>query len=157
MNEIAQITEADFFVYTLPVLLTFAIVYGILSKFDLPEDKSARTIISLVLSLFILPLSEQIMGYLTNLGTGFLMIIVVLLFFMILVQMTGGEEAREVITDEHSRSFGALVILLAVVIFWGAGGFEMIGIGRFLEQIDAATATFLVVISLALYWMVIES
>lgn len=168
----------EFFTYALPWLLTFAIVYGFLQHVEIPKSSSARAVISLVLAFFVMPVAAPIVGFLQGIGTSLILVITGVLFFLVLLELTQTEkypqervegidpETREKVeglppgaeskklTEEHTREFGVIVFIILGVIFWGAGGFDALGVGNFVPAIDLTTLFFLAVLSLAIIWMV---
>lgn len=170
---IEQAVGTEFFTYALPWLLTFAIVYGLLEHYEIPKDKSARAVISLVLAFLVLPAAAPIMSVLTEMGLGLVILFCGILFFLILLELTGtkhreieekegkrGEKVKiisrgsERIHERHTKSFGIIVIILALLIFIGSGGMELIGIE--IPNVNMPLLFFIGIMVLAVWWMAKE-
>ncbi len=163
-----EITQNNFFVYLLPWLLTFAIVFGILEHYNVPKSKSARTIISLVLAFFVIPVSEPVVTILGKMGMGLIMLFAGLLFILILFEITGtrhyigtfedkeGKRGvhKQKITERYYRTFGVALAILAVMIFIGAGGLQYLGYP--VPSINYPLVFFIGIIVLMIWWMVRE-
>ncbi|MFP4115716.1 MAG: hypothetical protein ACLFTQ_00715 [Candidatus Aenigmatarchaeota archaeon] len=175
----ADLLGGEFFEYALPWLLTFAIVYGFLQHYKVPESKSARGVISIVLAFFVMPAAAPVMSFLREVGAGLVVIVTGIIFFLVLLELTRtkkhpgvqehpqtGEEIvpegakgadRQSIVEAHPKTFGALVVIILVVILWGAGGFEIMGLGEIIPMVSWPTLFFLAVLALAIWWMISES
>lgn len=177
-----DIMGSEFFTYALPWLLTFAIVYGFLQHYEIPKSKEARGVISVVLAFFVMPVAQPVMAFLQSIGASLIVIVTGIIFFLVLVELAGtkrgaheGEEhlrggiskqrleqeeqekeGPEPIVRSHPKAFGTIVLVILVVIFWGAGGWEMLGISGITPPINMTTLFFLVMLALALWWMVSE-
>ncbi len=156
MLEIFGMEFADpFFVYALPWLLVFAIVYGLLSQIGegVPKSKSSRAVISTVLAFFSLLFAETIMAFLKQMGSGAIIVLTAFIFYMILEEL-GEEEGTKELVEGHSKGFAIVVIIIITVLFLGAGGAELIGITQMLPAFDPATMVFLAIVAFAIYWMI---
>jgi hypothetical protein len=164
-----DVTQSSFFIYILPWLLTFAIVFGILGHYNIPKSKSARTIISLVLAFFVMPVAAPVVAIIGQLGMGLVMLFAGLLFILILFEMTGTtfykgyldkegkkieKEKKGKITEIYYRGFGVALAILAVMVFIGAGGLEYLGYS--VPTINYPLVFFVGIIVLMIWWMVKE-
>lgn len=158
-------SQNSFFVYILPWLLTFAIVYGILGHYKVPKSNSARTIIALTIAFFILPIAGPVVVILGQLGMGMLILFSGLLFIMILFEITGtrkitgkvteqGKLERKKITEHYYKSFGVALAILAVMVFIGAGGLGYLGYS--VPGINYPLVFFVGILVLIIWWMVQE-
>jgi len=158
-----DITQSSFFVYLLPWLLTFAIVYGITEHYKIPKSNAARTLISLVLAFFVMPVAAPIMGIIGQLGMGLVLLFCGILFIIILFEMTGtkhhlgvvdGKVHNKKITEKYYRVFGGALLVLAVMVFIGAGGLAYLGYN--VPTINYPLLFFIGIIVLMIWWMVRE-
>ena len=158
-------SQNSFFVYILPWLLTFAIVYGILGHYKVPKSNSARTIIALAIAFFILPIAGPVVVILGQLGMGMLILFSGLLFIMILFEITGtrkltgnvtekGKLERKKITEHYYKSFGVALAILAIMVFIGAGGLGYLGYS--FPSINYPLVFFIGILVLIIWWMVQE-
>jgi hypothetical protein len=160
---IKGLEQAGFFAYVLPFLLTLAISYGILEHYDMPRNRSARAIISLMLAFFVLPTAGLIAPFLYGIAKGLVVvgagILMVIIFIEILGYKAGGKQN---IFETHPRSFGLVLIMIAGLVFISAGGLSILGINlprltmpRISEQM-VAMFFFLAVIALGVWWMAVR-
>ncbi|UCG95724.1 MAG: hypothetical protein JSV92_01600 [archaeon] len=162
-------SQSSFFIYVIPWLLTFAIVYGILGHYNVPKNNSARTIIALVIAFFIMPIAGPVVGILGQLGMGMLILFAGVLFIMILFEITGTrhyvgiaekgkkvDEKRHKITEVHYRSFGVAIAILVAMVFVGAGGLQYLGYNVSLGAINYPLVFFIGILVLIIWWMVKE-
>jgi len=146
-GEISELLGIQFFSYVLPWLLTFAIVYGVLSNIreGLPESKSARTIIGVVLAFAITPALSPYITSLMEFSAGFIVLVSGFLVFVILVEVLGiqGEEEVKIqdkqgntrkvkqpkpIFEAYPKLFSIIIGLLALLVFIGSGTHEAMGV-----------------------------
>lgn len=147
----------EFFVYALPWLLVFALVYGILSQIGhegIPSSDSARVVIAIVLAFFSLLFAQPLMAFLQAMGGSTIVILTGFLFFLILLELTGTEGGAMNFVGKHPGKFGLVLLIIIVTLFIGSGGFEMIGLGEIFPPLNPATVFFLVVVALSIWWMV---
>ncbi len=154
--------QNSFFVILLPWLLTFAIVYGILQHYKIPKSPSARAIISIVFAFFTIPVAEPLMTIIGNMGASLVIAITGILFLLILFEITGTryvpeepkseEEIKQRITQKYYKEFTFGVIVLAILIFIGAGGLQLLGIT--IPSINYPLLFFFAVMVIVIIWMV---
>lgn len=159
-------SQNSFFIYVIPWLLTFAIVYGILGHYKVPKSNSARTIIALVLAFFVMPVAAPVVAILGQLGMGMLILFGGLLFIMILFEITGtrtylghdekGKKVTAKVTEHHYRSFGIAIAILVAMVFIGAGGLEYLGFSIYFGTINYPLVFFIGILVLIVWWMVKE-
>ncbi len=154
--DIASITLPEILLW----LLTYAVVYGVLSQAGIPQSKAARSIIALVAGFFVLmsnPLS--VLAVLSQVTSDMLLVIIALLSFLVFVEMMGVKIGGQ---KPHEHSSVAKIIFLALIviataIFVSAGGLELLGwrsAGIF--NISWNTLFFIIVIVGAIWWMISE-
>lgn len=154
-------------------LLSFAIVYGILSMVNIPKQKSIQGIIAIVLAFMVLlAVPAALITTLSTLSTGLVVVMLGILVFLVLVEaagmkhyekrkITGKTEAGEPyelpaleeipLFTKHKEILAAALVIIAVLIFVGAGGLNLIG---FKLNIDITGVAFLIMIILAVLWMI---
>ncbi|MBI5355497.1 MAG: hypothetical protein HZB68_03515 [Candidatus Aenigmarchaeota archaeon] len=177
-GEIQTLVGSEFFVYLLPWLFVFAVVYGILSHTGnggIPKSNSARAVISLVSAFAILPVAPTIIGRLTQLSMGFVIVVSALLVFIILIELLGVKSMKKgpigqdpsgkvimgdvptSIFEAHGKTFAVLVIIIAGLLFAGSGGFDILGI-RFIsvDPTQFPLLFFMGVIALIIWWLTAE-
>ena len=156
MLEIFGLEFADsFFIYALPWLLVFAVVYGFLSQMNIPKEDSPRAIIAIVLAFFSLLFAEPLMAFLKTFGGSTIVVLTGILFFLILLEMTHSKGAIDYIS-QHTRATGLIILGIVVVLFLGSGGGGLIGLERITQHINPVTVFFLAVVVLAIWWMMNE-
>ncbi|RLJ03226.1 MAG: hypothetical protein DRP11_01370 [Candidatus Aenigmatarchaeota archaeon] len=155
---VQNLESAGFFSYILPWLLTLAIVFGVLEHYEMPKSKSARAVISLVAAFTVLPLGGLIAPFLTGLVRGFIAIAAGILVAIIFVEMLGYKVSdTKNIFQEHPTEFGIVMILIAILVFIGAGGMKLLGWEFKVGENTLAMLFFLAVISLGVWWITAES
>lgn len=157
-------------------LLSFAIVYGVLSMANIPKSKAVQAIIAIVLAfLTLMAVPATLISTLSTLSTGLLVVMLGLLVFIVMIEAAGikhyekkagvakhpetgkdvlvpGFEEVELFT-KHRGIMAAALIIIAVLLFVGAGGLNMLG---FQVSIDLTGVVFIVLIILAVLWMIKE-
>lgn len=170
------LSGGQFFTYALPWLLTFAIVYGFLEHYEVPKSVQARAVISVVLAFFVMPMAAPVMAFLQQIGASLIIAVTGIIFFLVLLELTQtkkreekeyihpqtGEQRKGVspsksVIEGHPKTFGAIVLVILGVIFWGAGGFQAAGLEGIIPRISWPTLFFLGILALAIWWMVSES
>ena len=164
------LSQTKFFTYAIPWLLTFAVVFGILEHYQMPRSNSARTIISLVIAFFVMPVAEPMMTIIAKMGMGMLILFAGLLFILILFEIAGvrtkfvGESTKEGKVKIKSverpiqtfyKHFGIAVAILAVMVFIGSGGLEYLGYTS-IPRINYTLVFFIGAILLIIWWMIKE-
>ena len=111
-------------------LLTLAVVYGILSHLELPKSPTARGVISIVVSFLVLIAiaATQAATFLSNLFTGAIVVAFGLIVTMMFLEITRTKEGGEPIFAKHPKFFAAALIIIAILVFIGAGGLNFLTI-----------------------------
>ncbi|MFH1421062.1 MAG: hypothetical protein ABIG30_03840 [Candidatus Aenigmatarchaeota archaeon] len=128
---IEEWSNLGFYEFLLPWLLTFAIVFGLLTKAKLFGDanKKVSGVIALVVAFFVTPYAgPQIAAYFSTLFAGAAVVLSALLVGVLLVAMVGieikwGSEKKWI-----KYSSVMVLILISVVIFVVAAGAAMFGL-----------------------------
>lgn len=137
VEEISQVVGVDFFSMVLPWLLTFAIVYGVLSQLGeenngMPENNAARAIIGIVMAFIIAPVLSPYAMELAALSAGFVALIGGILLLVVFVEIAGFGQNRK----EHGSPFfnwnssltGLIIAILSILVFVGSGAPAALGI-----------------------------
>lgn len=152
-------------------VLSFAIVFGILSQVEMPKNKGTRGIIAMVVAFFSLfaAAGTGLIGVLSSMSMGLLLIILAVIVFIIFLEtagvktgkfqkdpntgkiMTGGVQS---ILKQHSLAFAVALIIIALFVFIGAGGLDLIGFKVNLQPVNIMTLFFFGIIILAVVWMI---
>ncbi len=155
-----DMTQSSFFIYIMPWLLVFAIVYGILGAAGIPKNKSARTVISLAIAFFVLPVAGPLVAIIGQLGLGMVMLFTAILFVLILFEVTGTKKHLEQggkETEVHTyyyKLFGFVLAVLAIMVFIGAGGLAYLGFSNI--SINYPLVFFIGIIAITIWWMITE-
>lgn len=174
-NTFQGLFQTEFFSYALPWLLTFAIVYGILSHVGdegMPKSNPARVIISLVFGFLVAPALSGYIGVLMKMTGSFIILIGGLLVFIVLLELLGvkvrglhrpkeeggePEPAEVSIFEAHGKTFAIILGVLTILIFNASGGFDALGwkIPEILPS-NAPLLFFFIVVVLMVWWMASE-
>ena len=151
---IGEIIAGDFFVYLFPWMLVLALVYGILEHYKMPKSDSSRAVISLVSAFLVLPLAPTLSGFLTGMIKNLLVVGVGILIMLIFVEMLGYKVGKgENIFDKHPIGFGIIMILIAIMVFVGAGGLELLDVNFTIGSDVLAALFFLGAMTMGVWWM----
>ncbi len=163
-NLTQNLQNMGFFLYLFPFLLALAIFYGILywvfcsgEKAKLP--KSAVALISIILAFFVMLYSSwnvMIVQFLANLSGAGLIVGCGILFIAILLGLVGFN--IEGLTGEKAGRgrwvFIIGVIVIGILIFFGAGGDAFGLIPEWSNSGEFLTALFVIaIIGLAVWWL----
>lgn len=127
---IAQLANFGIFTYYLPFLVVFAIVYAILTKTKIfGEDKKISGIIALIAALYVMTMGQTVGLFLTSFFVGGATILLLLFMFLLIVGLVIGERAwRSFETEKPLTGLFLFGIIIAAVLFYLAGGFNLLGI-----------------------------
>lgn len=157
-------------------LLTFAVVYGVLSHVGegMPKSQGARAIIAIVAAFFVLlGTPVALISVLTKMSSSLILVVVGLLTLIVFLEVAGvrfnkkapivDKEGKQVgehnvsvsLFEKHMLEFGIVLMLIMVYIFFVSGGAQLIGIPKInVGQQSIATIAFFVVIVGAIAWMI---
>lgn len=154
---VQNMEEFGFFVYILPWLLTLSITFGVLEHYDMPKSSSARGIIALVAAFVVLPVGGVIAPFLESLVKGFVVLAAGILVAIIFVEMLGFKAGDvDNIFEEHPRSFGVIMIILGILVFIGAGGFQLLNVNVNVSSELITLLFFLAVITIGVWFITSE-
>ncbi len=144
----------EFFVYLFPWMFTLAVVYGILEHYKIPQSQSARAVISLVAAFLVLPLAPTLVPFITGMVKGLVVVAVGILTALIFVEMLGYKAGKkENIFEKHPIGFGIVMIIIAIIVFVGAGGLELLNFKVNISSDAIAALFFLAAMTLGVWWM----
>lgn len=154
---IQNLEQAGFFAYILPWLFTLAVTFGVLEHYDMPDSVSARGVIALVAAFLVLPVGGVIAPFMESLVKGFVVVAAFLLVAVIFVELLGFKAGDiDNIFHEHPRSFGIIMILLAVLVFVGAGGMNLLGVSMDVSNELLTLLFFLGIVTIGVWFITSE-
>jgi hypothetical protein len=171
-----QYLGIDFFIYILPWLLVFALVYGIASHIGekgIPENRAARLIIALALAFIITPFVAPWVAVFMKMIGALVVVIAGLLVFIVFLEILGiktrvpqtdkdgkptGKYTDVSIFERHPVGFAVLFIIIGILVFIGAGGLQALGWSAPSLYItyNWPLIAFLIIVALAIWWMASE-
>jgi hypothetical protein len=153
-------------------VISFALVYGLMSQAGIPKDRAPRAIIGFVVAFLVLMASPAaLITTISNLGTSLLVTLLGVMMLLVFIEAGGVKHYEEEKKyDEKGKYIGSIhhekrlfhktpyvtaivLILAAIVIFLGAGGLNVANIQL---PIDPLGAAFLAMIAIAIVWLVSE-
>ena len=139
-------------------LLTLAVVYGVLSHLELPKSITARGVISIVSAFMVLVAAAgtQAADFISTLVTSSVLVAFGLMIAMIFLEITGAKADGQHIFAKHPRFFGAALIILAILIFIGAGGLGLLNIPIFALSDPLIAIIFFLLIMVASVWILVK-
>jgi len=139
-------------------LLTLAVVYGILSHIELPKSITARGVISIVASFLVLVAAAgtQAATFLSSMTTGAIVVAFGLIVTMIFLEITGTKAGGEHIFSKHPRFFGAGLIVIAILVFVGAGGLNFIAIPAIAISTSVLAIGVFLIVMVASVWILVK-
>ncbi len=157
-------------------LLTFAIVYGILTQAKILHSNATRAIIAMISGFFVLmAVPSATIAVLEKMISNWILLIIGLVVLIVLLEV-GGVKAKpkvlevdkegkpklfsapENIFEAYGKVIAVILILFAVMIFVSAGGLELLGWkGVSFGGISGNALLFLLIVIGAIAWMIYES
>lgn len=136
-------------------LLTLAVVYGVLSHIELPKSMTARGVISIVASFLVLVAAAGTMAanFLSNLATSAIAVAFGLIVTMIFLEITGTKVGGEHIFSKHPKFFATALIIIAILVFVGAGGMSFIAIPAIAISTPIAAIGVFLIVMMASVWI----
>ncbi len=150
-------------------LLTFAIVYGILSQINIPKNsRETQAIIAVVVGfLVLLSTPAALISFISNVSSSLILVGVGLLMIIIFLEVAG--LSKEVVTkiDEkgnavtekvsflsnHPVLFTLILLIIVAVIFVSSGGLSIVGFDL-PRGFDVTGTIFIIAIVAAIGWMI---
>jgi hypothetical protein len=105
-------------------LLTLAVVFGALTKFNTPESMGVRGVIAIATSFLVLiaAAGTQVATILSNIATSMMAVAFSIIVALILLELAGAKTAGKHIFEMHPMFFGAIILIIVVLLFVSAGG-----------------------------------
>ncbi|MEA2004312.1 MAG: hypothetical protein U9O53_05160 [archaeon] len=124
-----RLEQQGLFNIILPLLLVFAIVYGILGKINIFGDNDKiNAIIAFVFGMYVTVFTE-FAAFLINMTAGSMVILVGLLFFLMIVgfgsSLSGGSPTSAL--AEHKDALTVVLMLIGGILFVNSGGLLVVG------------------------------
>jgi hypothetical protein len=147
---IQNMQTMGFFQYLFPFLLALAVLYGVMTvtlKDRMP--KNAIALIALILSFFVMlfvSANPGIVGFLMNISGYWLVIGSGILFLLVLLGMFGISPDKLWDTQWSKWILILVIVAIAIVIFFGAGGEALVGVPSGVFSSELWTIVFFVVI-----------
>jgi hypothetical protein len=150
-------------------VLTFAVVFGILSKLKIFEKRAPAALISIVVGFFVLlAVPAGLIAVIATMSTGLLVVAIGFLVLLALIEVGNVKSTvlRERTKDgekygpghpfeAHGTIMAIILIVIAAAIFYLSGGWALLGFGT-LPAIGLGT-WLLVIVGGAVLWMLSES
>jgi hypothetical protein len=139
-------------------LLTLAVVYGILSHLELPKSITTRGVISIVSSFLVLVAvaGTQAANFVSNLATSSIVIAFSLMVLMIFLDITGTKAGGEHIFAKYPKFFAAALIIIAILVFVGAGGMSFIAIPSISISTPIVAIGLFLIVMMASVWILFK-
>ncbi|HIJ98242.1 TPA: hypothetical protein H1009_04090 [archaeon] len=155
-------------------LLTFAVVYGVLSQAKIPKSAASRAIISIVSGMLVLMAAPaSLISVISMMSTNLILIVLGLLVLIVFTEASGvrlgkyegvhgkkGQEPTRIpkrFYEEHPLEVGLVLIVLAALVFIGSGGLSLLGFQNInLGQSSLISIGFLVAVILAVLFLYFE-
>jgi uncharacterized membrane protein len=156
------------FVDILLWLLTFAVVYGVLSQVKIPKSREAQAIIAIVMGFLVLmAVPTSMVTFISGISTSLILVGLGLLMLLVFFEVAGlgedvmefkegkstGKKIRRTFLSKHPYVFGIAMIIIAVLIFIGAGGLKLMGL-NVPTGYSLVGIMFFIMIMAAIMWMV---
>lgn len=150
-------------------LLSFALLFGVLDQVKIPKDKPSRGIISIVVAFLVLfSVPTSLITTISSLSTNLILVVLAVLTFIVFLEAAGVKAgkgkyavtpegvkgATETIFEKYSKSFAIIFIIIAALLFVGAGGLNLLGLSVVLPQTSTMTLLFLAAVVLAVGWLI---
>ena len=178
-SDVVPALERFGFIDILLWLLTFAIVFGVLSQVNLPKNRGAQGIISIVFAFFVLfATPTSLITAISQMSTAMLLLVLAFLIFIVFIEAAGVRtkrtkikglkhpktgkkvympEGEEDIFHKYGKYFAIIFVIIAFLVFLGAGGFDIIGIdlpGFEISHDTMIGTAFFIFIALAVLWLI---
>ena len=150
-------------------VLTFAVVYGILTKIKIFQTRAPAALVSIIIGFMILlAVPASVISVIATMSTGLIVAAIGFLVILSLIEVgnIGKQQihkndkgqvvgiTREHPFSEYSTILTIIVIGIVALIFWMSGGAALIGLGS-LPAIGAGT-WLLIIVGAAVLWMFSE-
>lgn len=139
-------------------LLTLSVVYGILSHINLPQSKPTRGVISIVAAFMVLfaAASGPATAFVENIVVSGIVIAFGMIIVMIFFEITGTKEGGSHLFAKHPLFFGIAIVILAILIFIGAGGLGILNLPAIRITEPLIAVLFFLIIMVAAIWVLMK-
>jgi hypothetical protein len=154
-------------------LLSFAVVYGILKQYKIPNSNAAQALIGLAMGFLVLMAAPlALVSVLTAMSSSLILVGVGFLVLIIFLEVTGMKVSAPVydakgkhigdapgsIFQKYGYFFAIIIGIIAILIFINSGGLALLGMQSVVSLNSTTTMSiaFFLVIVLAIFWMVSE-
>jgi hypothetical protein len=139
-------------------LLTLSIVYGLLSHAKLPKSMSARGVISIASAFLVLlaAAASPTVTFVSNLITASIVIAFALIVAIIFLEIAEIRVGEKTIFKEHPKFFATVILVLAIMIFIGAGGLAVVGFPSFAISDSMIAIFFFLVVMVVAIWVMMK-
>lgn len=161
-------------------LLTFAIVFGVLSQTKMPKSRAARGIISIAIAfLVMLSAPVNLIVFISQASSGLILVVIAILLLIAFFEAAGVkykktvmvgkdekgnpvfEEQEMSIFEKYPKAFAISFVIIAILIFLGAGGWDLLGFGEVsLKGMGSQSIigiVFIAAVILGVLWMIAET
>jgi hypothetical protein len=148
-------------------VLSFAVVYGILTKVAIFKTKAPAALVSIIVGFMVLlAIPAGVISIIATMSTGLIVAAIGFLVLLALIEVSNAKPLHNVGTSDkpnyqpihpfwkHGTIMTIIVIGVAALIFWMSGGAALIGLGA-LPAIGAGS-WLLIIVGLAVLWMFSE-
>ncbi len=159
-------------------LLTFAVVYGVLSQAKVPKSAASRAIIAIVSGLFVLMAAPaSLISVISKMSTNLIVLILGLLTLIVFLEAAGVHVGKNILKfgkdekgnpkseqvsrqgklfEKHPMEFAIILIVLAGLVFVGSGGLKLLGGNISFSEVNIVSVGFLVAVVLAVLVLYLE-
>ncbi len=154
-------------------LLSFAVVYGILRQYKIPNSNAAQALIGLAIGFLVLMAAPlALVSVLTAMSSSLVLVGVGFLVLIIFLEVTGVQSTKPIydkdgneigkhpvkIFMKYGYFFAIVIGIIAIMIFINSGGLALLGMQSVVSLNSTTTMSiaFFLIIVLAIFWMVSE-
>lgn len=136
-------------------LLTLSVVYGVLAHLSIPKSATVRGVISIVVAAMVLMAAAgtQAASFVSSLSTSAIVIAFGLLITLSFLEIVGAKVSGEHIFAIHPKFFAGALILLAILVFVGAGGMGLLNIPSIRITDPLISILFFLAVMLVTIWI----
>ncbi|MEM5814856.1 MAG: hypothetical protein QXD77_03500 [Candidatus Aenigmatarchaeota archaeon] len=161
-------------------LLTFAVIFGILSQTQMPKSKASRGIIAIgIATLVMLSAPANLLLFLSEMSSGLVLVVIAVLILVAFVETAGVTATKQVarkdektgktvfqnvsvpIFQAYGKIFAIIFVIIVMLIFLGAGGWQLLGFGNITPKGIGSESMlgiiFLAAVVIGVLWMIMES
>ncbi|MFH1229579.1 MAG: hypothetical protein V1678_04105 [Candidatus Aenigmatarchaeota archaeon] len=146
-------------------VLSFAVIFGILSKVGIFKGRAANTLVSVAIAFLVLmAVPAALITVIASMSTSLMVVAIAFIVVLSLIEIAGAKPRFAKLTDKgwavsdpvhpfekHGTLVAIALIVLTAIIFWASGGAALLGLSA-LPVIGAST-WLLIVVGGAVLWM----